>query len=114
MCIVGSRQLPKPRLVIPWSLPSALDHASPSRQGSSAGVVGGRAGGGSGVSAFKHLNHEFVVVQGPQPDGVAYMPSQEYIVDPRFREQFDIPQARHPPTPLPPAISWLIASSSCR
>lgn len=49
-------------------------------------------GGGSGVSAFKHLSHEFVVVAGPPLDGVAYSPPQEYIVDPRFREQFDIPQ----------------------
>lgn len=49
------------------------------------------AGGGSGVSAFKHLSHEFLVVAGP-PDNFHYGGTAEYIVDPRFREQFDIPQ----------------------
>ena len=49
------------------------------------------AGGGSGVSAFKHLSHEFLIVSGPA-DSFAYGGATEYIVDPRFREQFDIPQ----------------------
>lgn len=48
-------------------------------------------GGGSGVSAFKHLSHEFLIVSGPG-EGFAYGGATEYIVDPRFREQFDIPQ----------------------
>jgi hypothetical protein len=48
-------------------------------------------GGGLGVSAFKHLSHEFLVVPGPS-DGFGYGGATEYIVDPRFREQFDIPQ----------------------
>jgi hypothetical protein len=43
------------------------------------------------VSAFKHLSHEFLIVSGPS-DGFAYGGATEYIVDPRFREQFDIPQ----------------------
>jgi len=59
------------------------------------------AGGGSGVSAFKHLSHEFIVVLGP-PDGYAFGGTAEYIVDPRFREQFDIPQ-----------VSWLGTSFLC-
>ena len=44
------------------------------------------------MSAFKHLSHEFLIVSGPS-DGFAYGGHTEYIVDPRFREQFDIPQA---------------------
>ena len=43
------------------------------------------------MSAFKHLSHEFLIVCGPA-DGFAYGGATEYIVDPRFREQFDIPQ----------------------
>ena len=43
------------------------------------------------MSAFKHLSHEFLIVSGPS-DGYAYGGPTEYIVDPRFREQFDIPQ----------------------
>ncbi len=45
------------------------------------------------MSAFKHLSHEFLVVAGP-PDGYHYGGVAEYLVDPRFREQFDIPQVR--------------------
>ena len=43
------------------------------------------------MSAFKHLSHEFLIVSGPA-EGSAYGGATEYIVDPRFREQFDIPQ----------------------
>ena len=45
------------------------------------------------MSAFKHLSHEFLVVSGP-PDSFTYSGggATEFIVDPRFREQFDIPQ----------------------
>lgn len=49
-------------------------------------------GGGAGVAAFKALSHEFLVVTGPGPDGFHYGDCTEYIVDPRFREQFHIPQ----------------------
>ena len=49
------------------------------------------AGGGSGVSAFKHLSHEFLLVAVPA-DGYHCSGTAECIVDPRFREQFDIPQ----------------------
>ena len=42
------------------------------------------------MAAFKHLSHEFLVVMGPGPDG--YNDRTEFIVDPRFRDQFDIPQ----------------------
>lgn len=62
----------------------------------------GAAGGGSGVSAFKHLSHSFVVVAGAPQDGVAQSLPREYIVDPRFREQFVIPQACPPLPPFPP------------
>lgn len=47
------------------------------------------------MSAFKHLSHEFLVVAGP-PESFHYGGAAEYIVDPRFREQFDIPQVSLP------------------
>ncbi len=55
-------------------------------------------GGGSGVSAFRQLSHSFIVVAAPPGAGPAGLAVPgEVVVDPCFREQFDIPQVR-PPT----------------
>jgi hypothetical protein len=56
-------------------------------------------GGGAGLKAFAHLSHEFLVVT--QGHGVG----PELIVDPHFREQFDIPQVRFDLPPLQPTRS---------
>lgn len=47
-------------------------------------------GGGAGLKAFAHLSHEFLVV-APPGGQLSLVP--EIIVDPHFRDQFDIPQA---------------------
>jgi len=49
-------------------------------------------GGGAGLKAFAHLSHEFLVVSPAGGGGGYHVTAQELIVDPHFREQFDIPQ----------------------
>ena len=53
-------------------------------------------GGGAGLKAFAHLSHEFLVVA---PPGAQLCLVPEVIVDPHFRDQFDIPQVCLPPPP---------------
>ena len=43
-------------------------------------------GGGRGQECFHHLHHEFLVVAPPGTQ-------EELILDPSFREQFEIPHA---------------------
>lgn len=50
-------------------------------------------GGGAGLKAFASLSHEFLVV-APPGGQLSLVP--EIIVDPHFRDQFDIPQVRAP------------------
>lgn len=46
-------------------------------------------GGGRGQECFHHLHHEFLVVTTPETQ-------DELILDPSFREQFEIPHATVP------------------
>ena len=46
-------------------------------------------GGGRGQECFHHLHHEFLVVTPPGSQ-------DELILDPSFREQFEIPHATPP------------------
>ena len=64
------------------------------------------------MSAFKHLSHEFLVVAGPRGD-FHFGGAAEYIVDPRFREQFDIPQVSINWAPPPLERFWKLLSVAC-